>query len=818
MTEQILTAGDASYQTTNVSNPGKSVMYSWGRGVLWIVFGLLLGRASIEHVVSPFGLAYFAVLTELVGTKRSWPALAALAGAYSTGGVHALAIMAVEFALYRLLRKALFFRKTPDIHWMPFFAGAVAVAAKLAAVGTVWTRYDVFLAFAEGALVVILALIFIQSLPVFVSNGIHKQFRPEQLVSLTIFAGSMVTGFTGIAFHGVQMAWVAVDWVVLLMAVAGGVAFGATVAIVMGVLAVLSHSLTLSAVAILAFSGLLAGMLKETGRIWTAVTFVLSMSVLTAGTNSNWNGLFPVVLAAGTAAVLFALTPRRFRQELATYLPGTTEYRESEQHRVRRVRALLSERITELGQVFDELANTFADTGETPLMSAQQLLDHTVGSAAKSVCTSCPRRGKCWDKEGLATYQAIVDTVAKLEVSHSPNVPPALDLKERCIRLDSMMGVLRHNLEITDRDAKWIEKMREQKTLVAAQLSGVAHVVRSVASHLEKGNENSQSGEEQILAALEQMGLYVDHVHIVSLEPGKVEVEVTQPSQGAYETSVKMIAPLLSGIVGENITVRQSAGSESGPCQSVFTSANVFEVQAAFSTVARDGKVVSGDTYTSVDLGNGRHALAVSDGMGNGERAKRESKAAIELLKKLLKAGFDEQLAIKTVNSTLLLRSRDEMFTTLDMALIDLFSARAELLKVGSAPSFIKRGQTVRTITGANVPIGILQDIEVQTIQEQLHDGDILILLSDGIYDAPQHTYDKEDWLKRQIERLETDDPQEIADTIIEAAVRLNNGQIFDDMTVLVAVVSAHEPEWAAIKLPGVMGLRRDKGAKLRGA
>jgi len=297
-----------------------------------------------------------------------------------------------------------------------------------------------------------------------------------------------------------------------------------------------------------------------------------------------------------------------------------------------------------------------------------------------------------------------------------------------------------------------------------------------------------------------------------------VEVEGTQPSQGAYENSIKMIAPLLSGIVGENITVRQVGEVANGPCQSVFASANLYDVQAAVSTVARDGKLVSGDTYTSVDLGNGRHALAVSDGMGNGERARRESKAAIELLKKLLKAGFDEQLAIKTVNSTLLLRSREEMFTTLDMVLVDLFSARAEVLKIGSAPSFIKRGHGVRAITGANVPIGILQDIEVQTIQEQFRDGDILILLSDGIYDAPQHAYDKEDWLKRQIERLETNDPQEIADTLVEAAVRLNNGQILDDMTVLVAVVQAHEPEWAAIKLPGIIGLRNAKGEKRRGS
>ncbi|WP_284199400.1 SpoIIE family protein phosphatase [Alicyclobacillus sacchari] len=232
-------------------------------------------------------------------------------------------------------------------------------------------------------------------------------------------------------------------------------------------------------------------------------------------------------------------------------------------------------------------------------------------------------------------------------------------------------------------------------------------------------------------------------------------------------------------------------------------------MNTAVAAVARDGRLVSGDTHTTVDLGNGRYAVAVSDGMGNGERARQESKAAIDLLKKLMKAGFDEKLAIRTVNSTLLLRSRDEMFTTLDMALIDLFNAKAEFLKVGSAPSYVKRGDEVIEITGSNVPIGILQDIEVQAIEQQLYPGDILILVSDGLYDAPPHRYDGDSWLKQAIADLAVMEPQAIADELIEHAVRMNHGLVRDDMTVVVAVVERSQEEWAAIKLPNIPSLRK---------
>jgi stage II sporulation protein E len=816
MSQQFVTAVGQSAQRGALGKERWRQLFGWlTQTVLLAGLAVLLGRASIGHAVFPFGLAFYVVSSELLGTKRSIPAWAALIGAYLGAGANNAALLFITYIVYRLLRKALFVRRQPDLHWLPFLAGAVDTAVRLAATGGVWSRYDVFLAFAEGALVIILSLIFLQCLPVLLARtGTHK-LRQDQVVSLAILVGSVVTGMSGLEIQGVSLVAVAIDWLVLTLAAAGGIGLGCAAAIVVGVLAMLDHAQTLAQVAVLAFAGLLAGTLKEAGRVWGAIAFTGSVALLTLTVQNQLSAFFATVAAAGVASVLYLLAPAALRERIASYVPGTAEHQHSEQQHVRRVRALLSEKMNTVGQVFDELSVTFADPGASEYLSARQLLDQAVGQAAKSVCSGCPRRAKCWEQEGYATYQAIVRAVAKIEAAKGPSIPPPEELRQRCIRLDSMMGVLRYNVELTDRDAKWLAKLRDQSRLVSAQMAGVAAVVRSVAERMEQENEASLGGEERILAALEQLGLYVDHVHIVSLDPGKVEIEVTQPSQGAYENSVRMIAPLLSGIVGENISVSEVRAEGPGPCTAVFTSARLYDVRTAVASAARDGRLVSGDTYSTMDLGNGRFAIVVSDGMGNGERARRESRDATELLKKLLKAGFDEQLAIKTINSALMLRSREEMFTTLDMALIDLYSARAEFLKIGSAPSFLRRGDTVETISAANVPIGILQDIDVHAVDEQLCPGDVLILVSDGVYDAAQNLYDKEDWLRRQIEQLQTDDPQEIADTLLEAAVRVNHGQILDDMTVLVATIERHQPEWATIHAGGVVGLRQ---ARSRGA
>jgi stage II sporulation protein E len=793
-------------------------MRAWPRVLMLSAIAVLLGRASILHVVSPFLFAYYIILFELAGRKRSWPAYIGIVGAFSIGGPTLAIQILIEFILYRLVRRSLFRTKSPDLPFIPLVGGLVSAITHLAMVGTVWSKYDLMLALAEGALVMILCLIFLQCMAIFIGQDEAKSLKNEQVLSLVILAGSIMTGFSGLTFHDIPAAQVALDWFVLVLA-CGGMGIGAGGAIVVSILGLLNHADTLSTVAILGFSGLLAGVLKDAPRFWVGLTFFISTCVLTLAEAPNMHVLFVTAIAAAIGVTLYWITPKRLIRGIKVYMPGTEEFQSSERQRVKRVNALLLEKISEIGQVFDELSAAFAETGESQSTTKEQLMSQVVGAAAKDVCATCPRRNRCWEKEGMQTFKDIAESAARLEGNMKLGTSGATKgLRERCVRVDPMMNVLKHNLEVTERDRQWIAKLEEYKTLVSDQLAGVAAVIRTMASEIDAGNKTSLSGENQIVSALEQLGLYVDDVHIVNLDPGKIEIEVTQPTQGAYEKSARVIAPLLSGIVGENITVSRVTGTTPGPCTSVFTSARLFHVNTAVASVAKDGRIVSGDTHSSMDLGNGRFAVAVSDGMGNGERAKLESKAAIELLKKLLKAGFDEKLAIRTVNSTLLLRSTDEMFTTLDMALIDLFTAKTEFLKIGSAPSFVRRGTLVQAITGSNVPIGILQDIEVQSIEEQLRDGDILIMMSDGVYDAQRQFHDKEEWLKKQIERLETDDPQEIADMLLEMAIRTNQGEISDDMTVVVAHIKADQPEWATIKLPGVQGLRKKPEHKKRGA
>ncbi|MCH6267864.1 SpoIIE family protein phosphatase, partial [Neobacillus citreus] len=370
-----------------------------------------------------------------------------------------------------------------------------------------------------------------------------------------------------------------------------------------------------------------------------------------------------------------------------------------------------------------------------------------------------------------------------------------------CSRPKKVYETIAQELTFYQANIKLKKKVHESRKLVADQLLGVSEVMNNFAKEIQRERENYYKQEEQIMEAMQGFGIHIEQVEIYSLEPGNVDIEMSVPFCNGHGECEKLIAPMLSDILGETIVVRleECATYPNGFCHVVFRSSKAYTVDTGVAHAAKDGGLVSGDSHSTIELGLGKMALAISDGMGNGERAHYESDETLKLLQKILQSGIEEKIAIKSVNSILSLRTTDEIFSTLDLAMIDLKNASAKFLKIGSTPSFIKRGKKVIKIQASNLPMGILQDFEVDVVDEQLKAGDLLIMMSDGVFEGPKHVENYDLWMKRKILELETDDPQEVADLILEDVIRSKSEIIDDDMTVMVAKIRHNTPKWATI-------------------
>lgn len=144
------------------------------------------------------------------------------------------------------------------------------------------------------------------------------------------------------------------------------------------------------------------------------------------------------------------------------------------------------------------------------------------------------------------------------------------------------------------------------------------------------------------------------------------------------------------------------------------------------------------------------------------------------------------------------------MFTTLDLAMVDLRDASAKFLKIGSTPSFVKRANNILKIEASNLPMGIIEDVEVDVVGEQLKQ--VISLL----WWAMEFLRERNMWRimnygwSGKLKSYKLEDPQEIADIIMEEVIRSGDGYINDDMTIVVAKVKKNMPKWATIPIVGM--------------
>jgi len=191
------------------------------------------------------------------------------------------------------------------------------------------------------------------------------------------------------------------------------------------------------------------------------------------------------------------------------------------------------------------------------------------------------------------------------------------------------------------------------------------------------------------------------------------------------------------------------------------------------------------------DLPGGKKGVALSDGMGTGEKAFKESTMVVEMLEELLEAGFPVKTAIQMLNTALVIGRDEVQFATVDVSIFDLYSGKCEIVKAGGTTTFIKRKDHIEEVASVSLPIGVLQDIEVDIREIQMESGDFVIMVTDGVMDALP-VGKQEELLMKFINETDIQNPRELAHFIMGKVLETSGTVPGDDMTILVVGIWKH--------------------------
>ena len=229
--------------------------------------------------------------------------------------------------------------------------------------------------------------------------------------------------------------------------------------------------------------------------------------------------------------------------------------------------------------------------------------------------------------------------------------------------------------------------------------------------------------------------------------------ETRRSAKGQYAQLSELLTATAAGL-GE---VRATAAGTAAECR----------IGAALRP--KEGETVCGDTVVSFRTETGLLCLLLADGMGSGESARRESALTCRLLEQFLEAGIEPEAAMKTLNSAMALRGADTgSFTTIDLLTCRPETGELAFYKYGAAPSYLKKGGTVRRITGGSLPAGLRGGTAAPDVTRvSLEPGSFAVMISDGVADPG-----RDEWLQDLLAGWEGEDPQTLAGLILSESIR----------------------------------------------
>ena len=798
---KVLAAGQTNVRRLNNYLYTKLYSLLIEKGWLLCIVGFLLGRAVVLSVVSPFALALLATLWLMQRDKTFKVMIATAAGAFSftlSQGVY------ISIAMLLFIVVAGIFKNINNKQVaIPLFVLISSMAPRLFlySINGQLTSYEWMLLIVEGVLGSILVLIFMQSVPLLSPKRYKPTLKNEEIVCMIILIASILTGTIGWDIYGASIEQIFSRYFVMLLAFVGGAAIGSTVGVVAGLILSLANVVNLYQMSLLAFSGLLGGLLKEGNKIGVGIGLLVGTFLI--GIYNDAATIIPSLFESSIAIGMFLLTPSSLIKKLARFIPGTEEYTKEQEQYLQKVRNVTAKRVEQFSNVFEALSKSFITSDVLPSekANAERETDYFLSQITEKTCQTCFMKERCWQQQFDKTYSIMGTLKEELTDGYEPSRKTMHMFENHCVKSKKVIDAMKEEVSYFQANQKLKQQVVESKRLVADQLQGVSEVMEDFANEILKEREHHEKLEIKIINALNQMGIELDKLEIYRLEKGNIDIELTASFDNYHGEGEKIIAPILSEILDEVIVVKQAEVSPfpSGYSFLSFGSARQYVVETGVANAAKGGGLISGDSYVTMELGVGKYAMAISDGMGNGERAQEESRETLRLLQQILETGIPERVAIKTINSILSLRTTDEMFATLDLAMIDLHNVNVRFLKIGSSPSFIKRSDDMFTVEASNLPMGIIQEFDVDIVSEQLKSDDLLIMMSDGILEGPAHVPNAESWIKQKLRQMKTDNPQEVADLLLEEVIRVRSGVIADDMTVVVAKVKKNIPKWSSI-------------------
>lgn len=527
-----------------------------------------------------------------------------------------------------------------------------------------------------------------------------------------------------------------------------------------------------------AFAALLSGVFSKHGRLLFILSFILSNAVAviwTWGNGLRLEALFEVF----AGSVIFAMLPATLLGYAGSILQRTPAG--SGEAGLRRYSA---SRMLRLGEAFRDLYDTVKrnvspDTNDNDIAG---IFDR----AAEAVCAKCKNKEHCWHLDYMDTLSVMNDaTKAMLDRGRLVREDISPRFRDKCNTLDAFISSVNSELRSLTFRRQFKSRLEENRAAAYGQYADIAEIIDGVATELSNASGPDPLAERRLIRFLKAMDIDAD-IAVFRDRSGRLRAIIESARLGVLLREPGYMEKL-SSVLGVRLCRPSQEGEALSEGRLMLMEAEPLAVTVGIASMKKKGECVSGDRGTYFKTDQGVLCVILSDGMGSGKEAAKESISAVRILERFLRSGVEPKTAMKILNSVMLLKNGEDWgYATVDLMCIDLFSGKACFYKYGAAPSYIRSGKTIRRVKGDSLAAGLCagEAAEPDAVRMRLKPGSMAVIASDGVL---AETDDK--WLRSMLADYEGSDTKALAKKALQEAVKRCG--CTDDMTILTVQVDA---------------------------
>ena len=636
--------------------------------------------------------------------------------------------------------------------------------------------------------------IFVNSIGVIKNYGVKKVFSTEELIGTSLLLSIAIAALGDINIYGISICNVLCIFIIMVMGWKSGMLVGATLGVVEGVTIGLIFSSEPILIAIYAFSGLLAGLLSKFGKIGVIIGFILGNIILTYVSNGNTVAIIHLreIFIASLGLILM---PKKLELKLNDIMGDRQLFQYNKERLLEESKDTI-DKLNSFSNTLNEIAKSYNDEESNEiheklekenlkafidevLINIESAKDNLIYEDIVNIKNNILKDIylELCKKDELDIYDLV--KIFEKNNNYIIGLEENSKLKND---MEVILKVINYTYQISKMNFIWKQKIIQNRKSVSNELNGVSKVINTIAEDIDKKFDKKYDDiETEIRLILKTRNIKLKNIKIKKEKNKKYNIYLYLSNNDSDNKT--LIEKILSDTLKQEIKYEKTKEIDKKNIMQKFSTKDKYMLQMGMSKITKSNNKISGDSYIKSKLEDGKYLVAVSDGMGSGKEAKKSSELALKMLEKLLEEGFDKDASINLINTTINLNNNEEIFATLDIAILDLFEGNIECIKNAACPTFIKSGKEVSEINSVGLPAGILENIDFVVYEKDIKENDIIIMCSDGLLDSK---LDDNNWLKKVLENMETTNVQRIADILISEAKDNSMGIAKDDMTVLV--------------------------------